>query len=166
MERKLLNLLKANDWAEFQKFLRIDVGTVSETEEAEFFKKAPENWKAEYLKSMWPSPAAEKCLMITGSAELLKLSHDNWGFFEENLRWVFEKGSDAACRRVLECLCHMPGDAVEMAMLQRKDKDLMLAWLRKFKELGDESEQLLNESLEFQNLKSVYIDYMIQQQAS
>lgn len=166
MERKLLDLLKANDWAEFQKFLRIDVGTVSETEEAEFFKKAPENWKAEYLKSMWPSPAAEKCLMITGSAELLKLSHDNWGFFEENLRWVFEKGSDAACRRVLECLCHMPGDAVEMAMLQRKDKDLMLAWLRKFKELGDESEQLLNESLEFQNLKSVYIDYMIQQQAS
>ena len=101
MERKLLNLLKANNWAEFQKFLRIDVGTVSETEEAEFFKKAPENWKAEYLKSMWPSPAAEKCLMITGSAELLKLSHDNWGFFEENLRWVFEKGSDADCRRVL-----------------------------------------------------------------
>ena len=40
MERKLLNLLKASDWAEFQKFLRIDVGTVSETEEAEFFKKA------------------------------------------------------------------------------------------------------------------------------
>ena len=60
----------------------------------------------------------------------------------------------------------MPGDGVEMAMLQRKDKDLMLAWLRKLKELGDESEQLLNESLEFQNLKSVYIDYMIQQQAS
>lgn len=165
MEKSILRLLKDRDWAGYQKFLAENLGSVNEKEEAEFFKIAPDAWKESYLKTMWPSPPAEKCLMISGSLNLLKLSHDNWGFFEENLKWALKDAPLATAERVFACLDTAPNSEVERAMLERKSSELMLRWVKKFKGLSDEGESLIQETLGYQSLKTAYIDYMICAQA-
>lgn len=157
--RSLVSILKEGDYQGFRQFLRDHIGNVSEQEETEFFKKAPEHWKRAYIKRIWPQPVSERCLMISGGKEALQLLYDMWGFWQENLLWVFENGSIGACRRVLSCLREVPTDEVEEAMLKRKDIELLHMWLDKFGELCEDSERMLEEQMCLQSMKTAYIDY-------
>lgn len=164
MKNYLLSLFRKNDWKTFQEFLKTEVGTLSDDEEVQFFKKASNMWKEAYLNAIWPSPKTEKYLMRSGSKELLKLLHDNWEFSDENLQWAFREASLETSKKVLCCLRVYPSEVVERTMLERKDTELLLAWVKKFKGLREEGERLINDTLGYQELRNVYINYMIQTQ--
>lgn len=160
-EKNILNLLKEQDWEQFTAFVNSeDIALVDDNEEVEFFKIAPEKWQRAYLEKMWPKPKTERCLMVTGNRELLKLTHDNWGFWEENLIWVLQSRPITQCRVILSCLTDNPGEEAEIAMLQRKDTEMLHMWVRKFRSLSDEGEKFLD-SLGLQLMKSEYINIVL-----
>ena len=146
--RSLVSILKEDDYQGFRQFLRDHIGNVSEQEEIEFFKKAPEHWKRAYIKRIWPQPVSERCLMISGGKEALQLLYDMWGFWQENLLWVFENGSVDACLRVLYCLTSNPGEEAEIAMLHRNDVELLREWLKKFRSLSEGGENSWKRALD------------------
>lgn len=164
--KNLISILKEGDYQKFKSLmLSSGAGSISEHDEVEFFKIAPEAWKKRYVNTIWPQPASERCMMISGSMEVLQLSYSMWGFWQENVLWVFENGSVAACLRVLRCLTSNPGEDVEIAMLHRNDVDLLRSWLEKFHSLREEGERLLAESVGLQSLKSAYIDYTLEKES-
>lgn len=163
MDRKsILDMLKEQNLEEFKAFVISDqIAQVDDNEEVEFFKSAPAEWQEVYLDKMWPKPKSERCLMITCDKNLLKLTHDSWGFWGENLIWALQSRPVAQCRVILSCLTDNPGEEAEIAMLRRNDTDMLHIWLRKFKSLSNAGEQFMENSLELQTLKSEYINMML-----
>lgn len=155
----MISILKEGNYQKFRSLLRSSA--VSEADEVEFFKTAPETWKKLYVRTVWPQPASERCMMVSGDLEVLRLSYEMWGFWQENLLWVFENGTNNACIRVLRCLTSNPGTDVEVAMLHRNNVELLKEWLKKFRSLSEDGEKLLEESVGLQSLKRAYIEYAL-----
>lgn len=166
MEKSLIDILKNGDYRGFKEFIRSDkMGHVRESEEIEFFKTAPEHWQKAYLKVMWPQPHSEKCLMITGTQEVLKWSCREWGFWRENVLWAFFTASPSIASKVLKCFDEYPGADAELAMIRRNDVNLLKVWLEKYHTLSEDSERYLEERPEAQSMKSEYVDYTLARQA-
>ncbi len=160
----LLSLVRSDDWMGFREYLKTTrVNEVNPKEEVRFLKIGPKNWKEAFLRDRWPSSPAEKFLMKAGSQKLLELTYTYWGFSEENLIWAFKEASFFICRRVLACLKEQPAESVELAMLWRKDTEILKLWLEKFGELSETAEKML-EACDFQTMKSAYVDCMIKAQ--
>lgn len=161
-KKKLLNFLKENDEAGFQNFLKsLDIGSVSDNEETQFFRIAPLKWQKAYLYVIYPSPAAERVLMVSGTPEMLEFSQKQWGFFTENVCWALENASNIVCGKVVAALSERPNEAVELAMIKRKNVSLFKLWLEKFKTLSEEAERMLHEHNEFEVLKTAYIEIQL-----
>jgi hypothetical protein len=166
MEKSLIDILKNEDYRGFKEFLRSDnIAKVLENEEMEFFKTAPEHWQKAYLKVMWVRPQAEKCLMISGTQDVLKWSYKEWGFWRENVLWAFFTASPSTALKVLKCFDEYPGADAELAMIRRNDLNLLKAWLEKYHSLSEDSERYLEEHREAQTLKSEYVNYTLTRQA-
>ncbi len=159
--KKLLDILQSKDYEQFKEFMRVQVGSVTESEETEFCRLAPEEWIRDYISVIYPCPQAERCLMVRASFETLKLSHDNWNFFSENVLWAFESASFVVCKKVLDCLDHKPGDGIEQIMVRRGSSTLFKCWLKKFNSLDEDTERLLEESNSLQPLKMIYIEQQL-----
>ena len=166
MRKNLIEILKSNDYRGFKELLGSDeIGKVSENEEMEFFKTAPVHWQKAYLRVTWLRPQAEKCLMITGSPEILKWSYKEWGFWRENVLWAFFTASPSTATKVLKCFDEYPGAEAELAMVRRNNINLLKAWLEKYHSLSEDSERYLEEHPEVQSLKSEYVNYTLMRQA-
>ncbi len=161
MEYSLKSLLNQKDWVGVLKSLKNGF-SFSEEEEFYFFKETSKKWQKAYIEIECLFPKTERWLMATASLDLLKKSYEKWGFFEKNLEWVFSQTSETVCQKILSVITNIPGDEVEKAMLQRQDTELLILWLKKFKELSEEAERLLEEKAEYQSLKRVYIDFMVE----
>jgi len=159
--KNLLDILQSKDDAQFKEFMSHQVGSVTESEETEFCRRAPEEWIKDYVSVVYPGPQAERCLMVRASFETLKLSYDNWNFFSENVLWAFENASLMICKKVLDCLDHKPGDGVEQAMVRRESGTLFKCWLKKFNSLDEETERLLEECNSLYSLKMIYIEQQL-----
>ncbi len=158
----LMEILQEKNRAKFEMFLRsLENGQVSEEDEADFFKEAPQDWLSDYLDVTFPQKASERVLMVVGSDTLLQKSHDLWGFWDENVHWVFASGTHSVCERVLSCMKSAPGYEAEELMLRRNSRDLLVLWLEKFKSLSEDGERIICEDNSLQELKNLYIEKMI-----
>lgn len=161
----LIDILKNEDYRGFKAFIRSDkIARVSCNEELEFFKTAPEHWQKAYLNTMWMQPQSERCLMITGSQDVLRWSYKSWGFWRENVLWAFSTASPSTCLKVLMCYDEYPGAEMELAMIRRNDLQLLKVWLEKYHELGEDAERYLEEQPRAAALKNEYINYVISRQ--
>lgn len=155
----LHKLLQENDYAKFQEFIKsVEIGSVTEDEEREFFRAAPKEWLQDYISRVYPQPSSERVLMVRGTPETLKISEEMWGFWEENILWAFKMSAMPVCKKILDSLSIRPGDEIELAMIKRKSSNLLKLWLEKFHNLGESSEKLIHESSEYFPLKQLYIN--------
>lgn len=157
-----LEILKENDLAKFENFLKnMEIGEVDSKDEVEFFREAPEDWKQKYIEVSYPCPASERVLMVLGEPETLKKSYDLWGFWDENVNWIFVSGTHDVCKKVLTCMTYQPSCEAEILMLKRNSRELLSIWLEKYGSLSEDGEKLLHEESGLQHLKSIYIDEQI-----
>ena len=139
----------------------MEIGKISEEEETEFFKLAPDEWKFDYISVSYPQPASERVLMISGSFETLKKSYDLWGFWDENVNWALVSGTHEVCKKIILCMTYRPGTEAEKLMLKRNSRELFTLWLEKYKSLSEDAEKLINEDIKLSQLKNIYIEQQI-----
>ena len=158
----LLGILKEKNRNKYEQFLQTsDMAKVTAEEELEFFKTAPEDWLADYISVTYPQIASERVLMVTANVEVLKKAYDMWGFWDENIKWLFMSATHNVCIKVLSCMTDNPGYGAEMLMIKRNSRELLQLWLEKFSGLSEDAERLLHEDNSLQELKSLYIEKMI-----
>ena len=158
----LLAILEEKDRAKYEDFLKtMEVGKITSEEELQFFKSAPDDWVYHYICVSYPQPASERVLMISGSAETLKKSHDLWGFWEENVNWAFLSATHEVCKKLINCMTAKPSYEAEELMLKRNSIELFTMWIEKYKVLGEDAERLLHEEIKLSQLKSIYVDFQI-----
>lgn len=161
----LLTILKEKDFPQYLRFIKkMDIGKITEEEETEFFKTAPEDWRYNYICVTYPRVAAEKCLMLNGTLETLKKTYELWGFWEENVNWLFLSAGHETCKKVLSCITNRPSAEAEVLMLKRNSRELLTMWLNKYHCLSDEGEKLINEDFSLYQLKNFYIDQQLEEQ--
>lgn len=158
----LLELLKEKNRSDYESFLKtMEIGKISEEEETEFFKSAPDDWKSSYISVSYPQPASERVLMISGSMETLKKSYELWGFWDENVNWAFLSGTHEVCKKIILCMTYRPSTESEILMLKRNSRELLTLWLEKYKSLSEDAEKLINDDIELLLLKNIYIEQQI-----
>lgn len=158
----LLELLKEKNRIDYESFLKtMEIGKISEEEETEFFKLAPDDWKYDYISVSYPQPASERVLMISGSLETLKRSCDLWGFWDENVNWAFLSGTHEVCKKIIACMTSRPSYEAEELMLKRNSRELLSIWLDKYKSLSEDGERLINDDIKLLQLKNIYIEEQI-----
>ena len=161
----LLAILKEKNFPKYLQFLKtMDIGKITEEEETEFFKTAPEDWRYNYICVTYPRIASEKCLMVNGTLDTLKKSYELWSFWEDNINWLFLSASHETCKKVLSCISHRPSEEAEVLMLKRNSRELLTMWLNKFHNLSDGGEKLINEDFSLYQLKNFYIDQQLEEQ--
>lgn len=158
----LLAILEEKDHTKFESFIKgMDIGKVTVEEEAQFFKSAPQDWVAEYVCVTYPQVTSERVLMISASAETLKKSYDLWGFWEENVVWAFLSGTHEVCKKLITCMTAKPSYEAEKLMLKRNSRELFTMWIEKYKVLSEDGEKLLHDDIMLAQLKSIYIEYQL-----
>lgn len=156
----LLEFLEKKDEVGYATFLKsLDIGKVTENEEAEFVRKAPPTWVEAYVMKMYPYPRSERCLMVNLKyREALKICDSFWGLYTENVLWAFQNVSAMACHMLIDCLSSNPGVEVEKAMIARRSTNLLKSWLKKFPVLSEDGERQLHESQSLLPLKLAYME--------
>ena len=160
----LLDILKENDSSKYLQFLQtMDLGKITEEEETEFFKKAPEDWCYNYICVTYPRVSSERCLMLKATSQTLQKSYDLWGFWDENINWMFLSAGHETCKKVLSCITYRPSEEAEVLMLKRNSRELLIMWLNKYHYLSEEGEKLINEDFSLYQLKNFYIGHQIEE---
>lgn len=156
----LFEILHQKDFKAFKDFVKsIDIGTLTEEEELLFVQQAPPKWIEEFVSNIYLHPEAERFLMTNPCYDrALNICGQMWEFYTENVLWAFQTGPILLCHKILKGLKTNPGSEVEKAMLKRQSICLFKAWLKKFSQLSEDGERMLEEDNTLMSLKVAYIE--------
>ena len=157
--KTLMEYLVENDYSAFLRFVHSDkVLSATDTDQENFYTRAPHDWAMTLVNSLPPSPSIEKTIVKYQDEEVLSLLAIKWKLYPRTIRWAFEEGTSEDAEKILAVIKEKTPE-LEVSMLKRAELELFKEWLNKFGELEDEAEKLINDDIRLTTLKSYYIDW-------